>query len=1352
MATDQTTSFLVLRGNDLALSDFRRARLLQQIAASSATPDHVAVIDHVDAWPLYFVELDGAAPTAADRARLEDLLHATTVADPERPVPVGGAAAMLVVVPRIGTISPWSTKATDIAHLTGLASVRRIERGTGYAVAVTAGSLVDPVVVVGPLVHDRMTQSVLSHAPRANELFTHAAARPLVSVPVVAAADPTMALRTANKEKGLALAEDEVAYLAQAYREVVGRDPTDVELFMFAQVNSEHCRHKVFGASWTIDGADKPHSLFGMIKHTHATNPEHTLSAYKDNAAVIAGPEAERFSVVGGGNMTYAMHREPVHLVAKVETHNHPTAVSPFPGAATGSGGEIRDEGAVGTGSKSSAGLAGFAVSNLRIPGYTQPWETDAHLADKPAHIASPLDIMIEGPLGAAAFNNEFGRPALAGYFRTLCMDVEWVDAATGESRGSEVRGFHKPIMLAGGMGTIRDMHVQKNPIQPGNALIVLGGPSMLIGLGGGAASSVAAGTGSAALDFASVQRENPEMQRRCQMVLDACTNQGDANPIVSVHDVGAGGLSNALPELVHDHGLGAIIELRKVLTDDKAMSPMEIWCNESQERYVLALETKDIDQFTALCARERCPFAVVGLATKEERLVVTDALLGGSPIDLPMSVLFGKPPKMHRDTTTRTWVPRALALPAALPLKDAVRRVLQLPSVASKQFLITIGDRSIGGLTVREQMVGPWQVPVADVAVSSTTLPSTTGSAMAMGERPPLALVSPAASARMAIGESLLNLAAAAVPSLGHVRLSANWMAAVDAPGEGAGLYEAVQAVGLDMCPALGIAVPVGKDSLSMRSAWRDEKSGDQRSVTSPLSLNITAYATVSDTRTTYTPLLRAAASSATAKTVLVLLDASRGAMRLGGSALAQVYSQVGNEVPDVEHYGDLKGIWETLQAARKRTGLVLAYHDRSDGGLYTTITEMVFAGRMGARITVPAGVDPIAWLFNEELGAVVQVEASRVEELTTLATSLGLPRASATVVGEVTGARDQTVSIVANSKVLESSSRIELQRLWSLTSYHVQRRRDNPACADQELEALFDVADPGFFSKLTFAYPYTDLAAPLYVQPADIRPKVAILREQGVNSMMEMAFSFHSAGFTAVDVHMTDILAGRVTLDGFVGVAACGGFSYGDVLGAGRGWAKSILNNTAARQQFTAFFARPDSFSLGICNGCQMFAQLRDLLPAESGAQHWPTFERNASEQFEGRTALVRVGPSPSIFFKDMEGTVLPIPVAHGEGRTVYRTEADMHAIVAENLAAMQFVDNYGAPARVYPANPNGSQLGITGVTTRDGRVTLLMPHPERASRWAANSWIDDKWRQDESVFGPWLQMFRSARKWVA
>ncbi|KAJ3373917.1 hypothetical protein GGF31_008802 [Allomyces arbusculus] len=1329
-STASTGNMLVLRSTASALSDFRRSRLVATIGGDD-------VIENVHAHWLYFVAVvPGKTLTNADVKLLDDLLQAHPLAATFAP-----SEHDLVVVPRLGTISPWSTKATDIARLSELHAVARIERGILYSFAVHDHVSVSLATAAGPHIHDRMTQALLSVLPTYQDLFAHADPRPLVSVPICKADDPKAALKRANVEKGLALADDEVDYLVQMYAsktlaESLRRDPTDIELMMFAQVNSEHCRHKVFRASWDIDGKPMPNSLFGMIKNTYEQHPQHVLSAYSDNAAVIEGPTVPRFAC--GADGVYRVADEKVHLVAKVETHNHPTAISPFPGAATGSGGEIRDEGSVGQGSKSKAGLTGFAVSNLRIPGYTHDWEVDV---GKPAHIASPLDIMIEAPLGGAAFNNEFGRPGLTGYFRTLCMPVDLVDAkqtaaAAPTTVKSEVRGFHKPIMLAGGMGSIRPMHVHKQPIRPGNKLVVLGGPSMLIGLGGGAASSVASGASSADLDFASVQRENPEMQRRCQMVLDACTALGDKNPIVSVHDVGAGGLSNALPELVHDHGLGAVIQLRSVLIDDPSMSPMEIWCNESQERYVLALDEKDVARFEAMCKRERCPFAVVGVATKEEHLLVQDSLLKNNPIDLPMSILFGKPPKMHRTTQTRTLVPKPLALPASATLLDAARRVLQLPSVASKSFLITIGDRCVGGLTTREQMVGPWQVPVADVAVTSTTFNTWNGDAMAMGERPSIALVDHAASARMAVGESLLNLAAAAVPSLGHVRLSANWMSAVDSEGEGAGIYAAVKAIGLDMCPALGITIPVGKDSLSMKSQWKDG------AVVSPLALNITAYSVVEDTRLTLTPQLQRHADS-----VLLLLDPSAGQMRLGASALAQVYRQVGNNVPNVDDVDRLRAVWSTIQAARPH---LLAYHDRSDGGLFTTMAEMCFAGHMGVRMFVPANVDPIAFLFNEELGAVVQVAASKVEDVMAIAQAQGLPRECVRAVAQVTPTSQQLdIFEHGSGQLLQSFHRVELQRLWSLTSYHMARRRDNPACAESELEALFDGADPGMSSHLTFKYPLEDL--PLYKAPVDTRPKVAIIREQGVNSFMEMAYSFHAAGFAAVDVHMSDILSSATSLAGFVGLAACGGFSYGDVLGAGRGWAKSILCNPTARAEFERFFARPDTFALGICNGCQMFSHLRELLPADSGAQHWPYFVRNASEQFEGRTCLVQVLDSPSIFLKDMAGTKLPIPVAHGEGRTEYvDQEADIPSLVANQQVAVRFVDNYGAPTTRYPFNPNGSTLGITGLTTRDGRVTIMMPHPERATRWVANSWIDDQWRHD-GVEGPWLQMFQSARKWV-
>ncbi|KAG0332133.1 hypothetical protein BG004_001376, partial [Podila humilis] len=1161
---------------------------------------------------------------------------------------------------------------------------------------------------------------------------------PLTTVELIAgdgernAREARARLVVANKELGLALADDEIDYLVAAFvgsskmssDSCLARNPTDVELFMFAQVNSEHCRHKIFGADWTIDGEKKPNSLFGMIKNTHQLHPQYTLSAYSDNAAVLQGPKGTRFAPLANDNYAYNLFEEEVHTVVKVETHNHPTAVSPFPGAATGSGGEIRDEGATGIGSKPKAGLTGFTVSNLLIPGHVQPWETD------------------------------YGKPSHS------------VPTANGGK--DEIRGFHKPIMLAGGLGTIRPQHVHKNKIQPGAHLIVLGGPCMLIGLGGGAASSMASGESSAALDFASVQRENPEMQRRCQQVIDTCTALGDKNVIQSIHDVGAGGLCNALPEIVHDCNLGAKIELRKVNNDDPSMTPMEIWCNESQERYVLAIGPENIDTFKAICERERCPYAIVGEATAEEKLVLTDSLLGTTPIDLPMSTLFGKPPKMSRTTSTIDPTRHAFdsSLKTYLPsltqasdfVTDAAHRILRLPAVASKSFLITIGDRTVTGLVARDQFVGPWQVPVADVAVTATSLGVSVGEAMAMGERPPIALISAAASARMAVAECITNMAAANIPSLDQIRMSANWMAAPDHEGEGARLYEAVQAIGLDLCPALGISIPVGKDSMSMKMKWKQPTNGEQIEVTAPLALNITGFGPVADIHKTFTPEL---ITDVEEDTVLILIDLAAGKERLGGSAIAQVYKQVGNEVPDVESAEVLKAFFKAIQAIREHGDIVLAYHDRSDGGLFATVAEMCFAGHVGAKVDLSnLTQDPVAGLFNEELGAVVQVRRSQVEQLKAVFGEQDFPVESLIVLGSVNAKGDDSIVISHQGINVLESSRVELQRIWTETSFHIQTIRDNSECAQQEFDTILDAQDPGLSYQLTFDPAQEILSLAELSLVGSERPKVAILREQGVNGQIEMAYAFHAAGFTAVDVHMSDILNGKVTLKDFKGIAACGGFSYGDVLGAGSGWAKSILLHQRTRDEFYDFLTvRQDTFALGVCNGCQFLAQMRELIP---GAEHWPYFKRNQSEQFEARFSMIELekndaaaGSSttvPSIFFDGMRGSKFPIAVAHGEGRAEFVQGSDLKALQDQGLIVASYVDNYGNKTEQYPLNPNGSPLGITAVQTPNGRVLAMMPHPERVTSREANSWYPRVAGAQWGEHGPWLRMFKNARRWVS
>ncbi|KAJ7671207.1 CobB/CobQ-like glutamine amidotransferase domain-containing protein [Mycena rosella] len=1255
------------------------------------------------------------------------------------------APNVVYVTPRPGSISPWSSKATDISAICNLgAYVERLERGMVFVFTTTDDRALTTADVgtFSSLIYDRMTQVVHLAPPDEEVLFRHQSPKPLRIVDLTKGANAKDSLVSANKELGLALAADEMNYLVDAY--AGGRNPSDAELFMFAQVNSEHCRHKIFNASWTIDDNTMDSSLFQMIRNTEKINGANTISAYSDNAAVLHGHPAPRFGVIPGRNL-YQSHDEDMPILIKVETHNHPTAVSPYPGAATGSGGEIRDEGAVGRGSKPKAGLAGFTVSNLFIPGFAQPWETDF---GRPAHIASALDIMVDGPLGASAFNNEFGRPALAGYFRTFAERVPAADGA------QEIRGYHKPIMIAGGYGNVRMQFARKERIAPGAKIVVLGGPGLLIGLGGGAASSQVSGAGSAELDFASVQRDNPEMQRRCQQVIDTCVNLGDESPIESIHDVGAGGLSNALPELVHDSGLGAIFEIRDVLVADASMSPMEIWCNESQERYVLAISPARAAAFEAIAVRERCPFSIVGVATQEEDLIVTDRLLSQDVIRLKMSTLFGKPPKMSRTASTltplRTPFDSSLAsyLPATSTLSErlalAATRVLRLPSVASKSFLITIGDRSITGLVTRDQMVGPWQVPVADVAVTRASygFDVLCGEAMALGERTPVALVNPAASARLAVGEALTNLAAACVGDIAQVKLSANWMCAASKAGEGAALYAAVKAVGMELCPALGVGIPVGKDSMSMSMKWREGV--EQREVSAPLSLIVTAFAPVEDVGKTWTPQLVADGAGAT---VLVFFDLGAGKARLGGSALAQVFKEVGKEAPDVDDPALLKAFFQGAQAIRlAEPGLVLAYHDRSDGGLFTTVAEMSFAGRVGVRLDLDSlsGVeDPIAALFNEELGAVVQIRKADVERLTEFFEKAGLPASLIHVLGDVRQPTDQAFTVIHRSEKIFVASRQELQQMWAETSFKMQCLRDNAAAAKEEFDLIVDPLPTGLFYDLKFSYsPSRD-----YFR----RPKVAILREQGVNGHVEMAWAFTAAGFDAVDVHMSDILSGTTHLSDFRGLAACGGFSYGDVLGAGKGWAHSILLNAPARAQFSTFFARDDTFTLAVCNGCQFLSHLRDIIP---GAHDFPDFKPNRSERFEGRVAMVEVVDSDttraSVFLRDMAGSKLPIAVAHGEGRVSFSAPERRQALEAQGLVGVRYVDGRGAPTEVYPANPNGSPGGITGVQTPDGRVLALMPHPERVAALESNSWYPPALASEWKNVGPWFQIFQNARKW--
>ena len=1231
----------------------------------------------------------------------------------------------IYVLPRSGTISPWSSKATDIAKICRLSSlISRLERGTLYLITYSSPVSLPDLAPLLHLIHDRMTQLVHTSIPPASSIFPPVPPNPtpFVSFPILDAPDARAVLDEANARMGLALSSDEISYLVESFL-AAGRNPTDAELFMFAQVNSEHCRHKIFNADWTIDGKQREMSLFGMIRNTEKTiHSKGTVSAYEDNAAVMEGYDAPRFSAVDG---TYESGLESMPILIKVETHNHPTAVSPYPGAATGSGGEIRDEGATGRGSRPKAGLTGFTVSDLLIPDFPQPWESDI---GKPAHIASALDIMTEAPLGGAAFNNEFGRPALAGYFRTFLMS---------DPSSSKWRGYHKPIMIAGGLGNVRSKYARKDKITPGAKIIVLGGPGMLIGLGGGAASSMASGSSSADLDFASVQRDNPEMQRRCQQVIDACVSRAEANPIQSIHDVGAGGLSNALPELVHDAGLGAVFEIRDVLVDDPSMSPMEIWCNESQERYVMAVGQEDLNVFEDMARRERCPFSVVGEATQDDRLVVKDRILGTSVIDVAMSVLFGKPPRMHRHDTTLTpsfptfdsslftYLPVYRGAPTTSLMAETVNRVLRLPSVGSKSFLITIGDRSISGLVTRDQMVGPWQVPVADVAVtrSSYGFEVKVGEAMAMGERTPLALLDAGASARMAIGEAITNIAAASISDLGQLKLSANWMSAASTEGEGSKLYEAVHAVGMELCPSLGIGVPVGKDSMSMSMKWEDKQ------VTAPLSLIITAFAPVNDVSLTWTPELRTDIDD----TVLLFVDLAKGKQRLGGSALAQVFKQLGSEAPNVEDPSDLKAFFSAVQVLRSK-GVVLAYHDRSDGGLFTTLVEMAFAGRCGLEISLDSSPF-IPQLFNEELGAVFQIQRLHVQHFTDAFVQAGFPTTHIHTIGKVLPRADQSINFIHQGEAIYTSTRGTLQQLWAETSYRMQSLRDEPNAAIEEYDAIADDTDPG----ISF-----EAAAPFLVTKSLAqRPRVCILREQGVNGHIEMAWAFHEAGFEAIDVHMSDIISGRLDLSSFAGLAACGGFSYGDVLGAGNGWAQSVLLNETARNAFASFFAREDTFALGVCNGCQFFSQLKSIIP---GAEHWPAFKANRSERFEGRVSVVRIEDTSSIFLKDMQGSRIPVAVAHGEGRASF-SSGSLDALKAEGSVASRYVDSRGDVTSKYPANPNGSPDGIAAVQTKDGRVLAIMPHPERVVALESNSWFPPKMSEGSKGKGPWFRLFQNA-----
>jgi len=1342
-----------------ALSDFRQTRLLETL--TRIDPDIVGV----RAQFLHFV--NSTEPLSdEDSNRVHALMHYGTPfeAPDER-----GAVETFMVVPRFGTVSPWASKATDIAHHCGLTQVRRIERGVEYTVVLKGGLLGTAIGgkkalsaqardAVAAALHDRMTESVAPSRDHALHLFDELPAQPLQAVDILG--HGRAALETANMELGLALADDEIDYLIDAFT-TLKRNPTDVELMMFAQANSEHCRHKIFNGQWTIDGEPQDISLFNMIRNTEKLNHAGTIVAYSDNSAIMEGGTAERW-FPRGTDEHYGRHVELTHTLMKVETHNHPTAISPFAGAATGSGGEIRDEGATGRGARPKAGLAGFTVSNLDLPDARQPWEnardsavpvpqrnpSDAHEPyGRPDRIASPLQIMIDGPIGAAAFNNEFGRPNLGGYFRTY-----------EQNAGGRVRGYHKPVMIAGGIGNISDQHTHKMDLPPGSLLIQIGGPGMRIGMGGGAASSMATGANTAQLDFDSVQRGNPEIQRRAQEVINACWQLGSENPILSIHDVGAGGLSNAFPELVDGANKGARFDLRRVQLEESGLSPREIWSNEAQERYVLAIAPDSLPAFEAICTRERCPVAVVGVATEERQLQLVDDLGEASqpPVDMPMEVLLGKTPKMHRDVQREHLVFEPVNV-TGMVLSEIGLSVLKHPTVASKSFLITIGDRTVGGTTARDQMVGPWQVPVADCAITTMDYAGYRGEAMTIAERTPLAVIDAPASGRMAVGEAVTNIAAAPIESLSKLKLSANWMAACGSPGEDAALFDTVKAIGMELCPALGISIPVGKDSLSMRTKWQDAM-GVAKEVVSPVSLIISAFAPVEDVRRQLTPQLRAGTD-----TVLISIDLGRGKNRLGGSILAQVTQQIGDKTPDVDDAEDLKRFFNAIQSLNA-AGKLLAYHDRSDGGLWATVCEMAFAGHVGVSLNVDMlTLDPnhesdygdakdwakqtsglredrtIRALFTEELGGVIQVQLTERDAVLAALREHGLSACS-TVIGKP-NERD-TIEIYRDAKKIYEAPRHELHRAWSEVSWRIARLRDNPACADAEYDALLDPADPGISPVLSFD-PAQDVAAPFIGVSggSKARPRVAILREQGVNSHLETAYAFDRSGFDTHDVHMSDLLSGRVTLADFAGAVACGGFSYGDVLGAGEGWAKTIRFNPRLADMFAEFFGRSDTFALGICNGCQMMSSLASMIP---GADAWPKFTRNKSEQFEARFSLVEVQSSPSIFFSGMEGSRIPVAVAHGEGFADFSQQGD----AANALVAMRFVDHQGTATERYPLNPNGSPEGLTSVTTLDGRFTVLMPHMERVHRTVQMSWKPDDWTTDGS---PWMRAFQNARRWI-
>jgi len=1297
----------ILRGQ-IAHSEFRLNKLLLEL--KQKVPD----IQHLECQFIHFIhsriQLD-----SHEINQLNTILVASEQENKTRENKDNNT--LILVTPRPGTISPWSSKATDILHNCGLDNILRIERAIEWRLSGTDGYVINNTDIdqIKPLLHDRMTETVMGNIKEAEILFQTSDAEQLETIEILSQGKTV--LQQANIKMGLALSETEINYLYEHYIKM-DRNPTDVELMMFAQANSEHCRHKIFNARWTIDGEEKSASLFDMIRRTHEKNPGKVLSAYSDNSAVTTGYSASRFFPLAETHQ-YQTSQEAVHILMKVETHNHPTAISPYAGASTGSGGEIRDEAATGQGAKPKAGLTGFSVSNLKIPDFHQAWEVDH---GKPDRLASALEIMLEGPIGAASFNNEFGRPALAGYFRSYEQK---------ERESHIIRGYHKPIMLAGGYGMIRDVHVEKGNIPVGAKLIVLGGPAMLIGLGGGAASSMASGDSVEDLDFASVQRDNPEMERRCQEVIDACWALKETNPITSIHDVGAGGLSNALPELVNNSGRGATFELRRIPNDEPGMSPMAIWCNESQERYVLAIAADAIELFRTICERERAPFAVLGEASSEDQLTVNDELFDNKPVDLPLSVLLGKLPRMQKEVHTRVHVDTDFKT-EDIELKEAIHRLLHLPAVADKHFLITIGDRTISGLVARDQMVGPWQTPVADCAITSSAFDAYTGEAMAIGERAPIALIDAPASGRMAIGEALTNIAAARILNMENIVFSANWMAACGLGDEDAKLFYTVKAVS-ELCQSLGICIPVGKDSLSMNTAWSDQNSDItlQKQVTSPLSLTISAFSPVIDVRQSLTPELK----TDKGETRLLLIDLGLGKNRLGGSCLTQVYQSIAGKTPDIESVHDLKVFFRSIQLLNEMS-IILAYHDRSDGGLFVSLCEMAFATRSGIDLNLDFAGNTIPALFNEELGAIIQIRTEDLDQVYGVFKDAESLRDHIHDIGTLN--QDCQLNIIKNNETVFTADIFSLHRSWSETTYRMQSLRDNPVSAKQEYDRLLDRDDTGLFVDITFDA--DELIHAAYVN-IGTKPRMAILREQGVNGQIEMAAAFHRAEFECIDVHMSDIITGGLSLDSFKGLVACGGFSYGDVLGAGRGWANSILFNERTRNTFQAFFDRRDTFGLGVCNGCQMFSHIKDIIP---GAEHWPVFNRNASEQFEARLVMVEILDSPSIFFAGMHGSRLPIVVAHGEGRVEYQNGQSANSA----MATVQYIDHTGNVTETYPKNPNGSPKGQTGFTTDNGRFTIMMPHPERVFLKTQYSWLPDDWTAEN---GPWMRMFYDARNWV-